>query len=150
MSAVISRRGLLAGAGAAVITPRARAQEQRPIRIGVLTDLAGINADNTGPGMVSAVKMAVEDAGGAVAGIPVEVVVGDHQGRPDIGLATAREWFDIRHVNTIVDVTQTNVALPISDLSSISTRSATSSTLSAASSTIRAASWSSFRPIPAE
>jgi branched-chain amino acid transport system substrate-binding protein len=116
MSAVISRRALLAGAGAAVIAPRARAQAQSPIRIGVLTDLAGINADNTGPGMVSAVKMAVEDAGGSVAGIPIEVIVGDHQGRPDIGLATAREWFDIRHVNTIADVTQTNVALPISDL----------------------------------
>jgi branched-chain amino acid transport system substrate-binding protein len=116
MSAVISRRDLLAGASAALIALRARAETRGPIHIGVLTDLAGVNADNTGPGMVSAVKMAIEDVGGLVAGIPIEVIVGDHQGRPDVGLATAREWFDIRRVNTIVDVTQTNVALPISDL----------------------------------
>jgi branched-chain amino acid transport system substrate-binding protein len=116
MSAMISRRAILGGASAALFAPALRAEPQQPIRIGVLTDLAGVNADNTGPGMVSAVKMAVEDAGGSIAGIPIEVIVGDHQGRPDVGLATAREWFDIRRVNTIVDVTQTNVALPISDL----------------------------------
>jgi branched-chain amino acid transport system substrate-binding protein len=116
MSAGVSRRALLAGAGAALITSRARAQAKPAIRIGVLTDLAGVNADNTGPGMVAAVKMAVEDAGGAIAGIPIEVVIGDHQGRPDIGVATAKKWFDIEHVNAIVDVTQTNVALPIGDL----------------------------------
>ncbi len=116
MSAGVSRRAVLVAGGAALMTSASRAQRKPTFKVGILTDLAGVNADNTGPGMVSAVKMAVEDVGGAIGDIPIEVMIGDHQGRPDIGVATAKQWFDVQQVNAIVDVTQTNVALPISDL----------------------------------
>ncbi len=67
--------------------------------------------------MVSAVKMAVEDVGGAIGDIPIEVMIGDHQGRPDIGVAAAKQWFDVQQVNAIVDVTQTRSSpCPSSDL----------------------------------
>ncbi|MGH7211771.1 MAG: ABC transporter substrate-binding protein, partial [Acetobacteraceae bacterium] len=64
MQNTITRRGLI-GTGlaigtAAAVPRRARAQ-QKPIRVGVLTDMNGPYAANTGPGSVLASKMAVED-----------------------------------------------------------------------------------------
>jgi hypothetical protein len=44
------------------------------VRIGVLNDQSGLYADLGGPGSVVAARMAIEDAGGAVLGKPVEVV----------------------------------------------------------------------------
>ena len=116
MSTALSRRAVLLGGGAALLPSPSRAQAVQPIRIGVLTDLAGVNADNTGPGMVSAVKMAIEDSGGNIGEVPIEIMVGDHQGRPDIGTNLAKQWYDTKGVDAIVDVTQTNIALPISDI----------------------------------
>jgi branched-chain amino acid transport system substrate-binding protein len=116
MSTGLSRRTILLCGGAALLSSPSRAQSVRPIRIGVLTDLAGVNADNTGPGMESAVKMAVEDSGGKISDAPIEVVIGDHQGRPDIGTNITKQWYDANGVDAIVDVTQTNIALPISDI----------------------------------
>lgn len=117
MSTGLSRRAVLLGGTAALASAAARAQSVQPIRIGVLTDLAGVNADNTGPGMVSAVRMAIEDCGGKVGDLPIEVIIGDHQGRPDIGTNITKQWYDAQAVDAIVDVTQTNIALPISDIS---------------------------------
>jgi branched-chain amino acid transport system substrate-binding protein len=68
----------------------ADAQSPNPIKIGVLNDQSGIYADLAGPGSVIAARLAVEDAGGSVLGRPIEVVVADHQGKPDIGAAIAR------------------------------------------------------------
>ncbi len=41
-----------------------------------------------------AAKMAVEDFGGKVLGRPIELLIADHQNKPDIAAAKAREWFD--------------------------------------------------------
>jgi hypothetical protein len=68
--------------------------QPNPVKIGVLNDQSGIYADLAGPGSVVAARLAVEDAGGSVLGRPVEVVVADHQGKPDIGAAIARRWYD--------------------------------------------------------
>ena len=86
------------------------------LKIGVLTDLSGVNSDNTGTGMVASVKMAIADFGGKAVGAPVTVLTADHQSRPDIGAAIARRWYEIDGVDAIVDVSQTNIAFPISDL----------------------------------
>lgn len=47
------------------------------LRIGVLTDLGSIYADFAGQGLVSAVEMAVEDAGGRAAGRTVRLYIDD-------------------------------------------------------------------------
>ena len=49
------------------------------IRIGFITDMSGLSADADGPGGAEAIKMAVADMGGAVAGKKIEVLVADHQ-----------------------------------------------------------------------
>jgi branched-chain amino acid transport system substrate-binding protein len=83
------------------------------IKIGVLNDQTGIYADFSGPGSVVAARMAVEDMRGSVLGKSIEVVVGDHQNKPDIGVALARRWFDVDHVDMVVDLTNSAVALAV-------------------------------------
>jgi branched-chain amino acid transport system substrate-binding protein len=45
------------------------------VRVGILTDMSGSYSDISGPGAVEAAKMAVEDFGGTMFGVPIEVVV---------------------------------------------------------------------------
>ncbi len=113
----ISRRGVLRGAGALAAMPAAAvsAQNAGPVRIGVLTDLAAIMADFSGNGTVASITMAVEDFGGSVNGRPIEVLRGDHQNKPDIGLGIARQWYD-SGVGAIFDVGITSVALGVQSL----------------------------------
>src|SRR6478672_6894255 len=74
------------------------------VKIGVLTDLSGIYSDFAGQGSIEAVKLAVEDMGGTVAGKKIEVVSADHQNKADVGAAKAREWFDAQKVDMITDL----------------------------------------------
>jgi branched-chain amino acid transport system substrate-binding protein len=86
------------------------------VKIGVLTDMSSLYADATGKGSLAAVQMAVADYGGKVKGKPVEVIVADHQNKPDVGLNIARNWYDNDKVDAIFDVPTSSVALPISAL----------------------------------
>jgi branched-chain amino acid transport system substrate-binding protein len=83
------------------------------VKIGVMNDESGPYADLQGPGSVIATKMAVEDFGGKVDGHPIEVIVGDHQNKPDIGMGIARQWYDVEKVGAIVDLPQSAVALGV-------------------------------------
>ncbi|MDP4005621.1 ABC transporter substrate-binding protein [Methylobacterium sp. NEAU K] len=87
-------------------------------RIGVLTDQSGLYADITGPGSVEAARMAVEDFNPEAKGFRVEVLSADHLNKPDIGAAIARRWFDVEHVDAIVDVPTSSVALAVSNIAS--------------------------------
>jgi branched-chain amino acid transport system substrate-binding protein len=92
----------------------ARAQDKISdgvVKIGMLEDMSSIYADITGTGAVMAAKMAVEDFGGKVLGKPIEIVAADHQNKPDIASATAREWFDSQHVDALMDVAASATAL---------------------------------------
>ncbi len=92
------------------------------VRIGVLTDTAGPFSDISGPGAVEAVKMAVEDFGGKVLGEPIDVLVADHQSKPDVGTSIAREWFDREGVVMIQDLMNSAVALAVMNLAVTSDR----------------------------
>jgi branched-chain amino acid transport system substrate-binding protein len=81
------------------------------VKIGMLEDMASLYADITGVGAVTAAKMAVEDFGGKVVGKPIEVVSADHQNKPDIASAAAREWFDVQRVDALMDVAASATAL---------------------------------------
>jgi branched-chain amino acid transport system substrate-binding protein len=86
------------------------------VRIGVLNDQSGLYADLGGPGSVVAARMAVEDAGGAVLGKPVEIVFADHQNKSDIGAALARQWFEIGKVDMAIGFDNSAVALAVEQL----------------------------------
>ncbi len=83
------------------------------VRIGVLTDMSGPASDATGPGSVAAARMAIEDFGGKVLGVPIELVVADSQLKPDIGAGIARKWYDSDKVDLIVDVPVSAVGLAV-------------------------------------
>jgi len=90
--------------------------EDGPIRIGILNDQTGPYSDQSGPGSVVAARMAVEDVGGKVLGRPVEVLVGDHQNKADIGVGIAREWFGPGNVSMIADFANSSIALGVREL----------------------------------
>lgn len=91
----------------------ANAQTSEPVKIGILNDQSGIYADLAGPGSVVAAKLAAEDAGGSVLGRPIEILVADHQGKPDIGANLARKWYDVDGVTAIIDLPVSSIALAV-------------------------------------
>jgi branched-chain amino acid transport system substrate-binding protein len=101
---------------AVAIMPWHAAQAQisdNVVRIGVLTDMSGPASDATGQGSVTAARMAIEDFGGKVNGVPIELVTADSQLKPDIGAGIARKWYDSDKVDLIVDVPVSAVGLAV-------------------------------------
>jgi branched-chain amino acid transport system substrate-binding protein len=92
------------------------AQAQTNVKIGVLTDMSSLYADDTGPGSVAAAKLAIADFNPEAHGMKVDLVVADHQNKPDIGSNIARQWFDVDGVDAIVDVPNSGVALAVNEV----------------------------------
>ncbi len=86
------------------------------IKIGVLTDMSSLYTDLSGAGSVAAARMAVEDSGIEKRGYKVEIVSADHQNKPDIGSAIARQWYDTDGVDVIVDTPNSGVALAVNQI----------------------------------
>ncbi len=86
------------------------------IKIGVMNDQSGTYADLAGPGSVVAARMAVEDFGAAKKGLKVEILVADHQNKPEVGSSIARQWFDVDKVDLIVDVPTSSVVLAVNQV----------------------------------
>jgi branched-chain amino acid transport system substrate-binding protein len=86
------------------------------VKIGVLSDMSSLYSDIGGPGSVVAARMAVEDFGAAKKGMKVEIVSADHQNKPDVGSAIARQWYDSDKVDAIFDVPNSGVALAVNQL----------------------------------
>ena len=86
------------------------------IKLGVLTDMNGPASTPTGQGSVTAAQMAVDDFGGTVLGKPIQVIVGDHQLKPDIGATLARRWYDVEQVDLILDVPVSAVGLAVQNI----------------------------------
>jgi branched-chain amino acid transport system substrate-binding protein len=84
-----------------------------PIRLGVLTDMSSLYADNGGQGSVVAAQMAVDDFKGKVLGRQIEIIAGDHQNKADVGSAIARRWLENENVEAILDVPNSAVALAV-------------------------------------
>ncbi|UYO50590.1 ABC transporter substrate-binding protein [Rhodopseudomonas palustris] len=86
------------------------------VKLGVLTDMNGPASTPTGQGSVTAAQMAVDDFGGTVLGKPIQVIVGDHQLKPDIGATLARRWYDVEQVDLILDVPVSAVGLAVQNI----------------------------------
>ena len=104
---------LIAGA---LLTTSSLAQTVKPFRIGALVDMSGIYSAHGGPGMITAVNMAIEDFGGKVLGRPIEVLSANYQNKVDIAAARAREWYDRDDVNVIIESTDSAAALALQKL----------------------------------
>jgi branched-chain amino acid transport system substrate-binding protein len=87
------------------------AQDANAIKIGLITDMSGIYKDIEGPTSVACAKLAIREFTAVNPEINVELIVGDHQNRVDIGLGIIREWLDRRGVDVITDVGNSALAL---------------------------------------
>jgi branched-chain amino acid transport system substrate-binding protein len=90
--------------------------QDKTVKIGALSDQSGLYADLGGPGSTLAAQMAVEDSGLTAKGWKIDIISGDHQNKPDIGTAIARQWFDVDKVDVIVDVPNSGVALAVNNV----------------------------------
>jgi len=105
---------LVVAACAALVAMQAGAQvTDNVVKIGVLTDMAGVTADITGKGSLVAAQMAVQEFGNTVLGKPIQVISGDHQHKNDLGASIARQWYDTDKVDVIVDVPNSAIALAV-------------------------------------
>jgi branched-chain amino acid transport system substrate-binding protein len=112
----LARRSLLAAAASAAVLPirRSRAQVRPVIRIGVMNDMSGPYRDVNGPTGVMCAKQAVQEF--AAGAFDVDVLSADHQNKPDVAVSLAREWFDQRGVDIIIDVAATSCALALASI----------------------------------
>jgi branched-chain amino acid transport system substrate-binding protein len=86
---MLNRRTILGGVAAGALTlpsVRTRAAPPKPIRIGVVTDMSGVYRDVQGPGSVACTQQAAEEFTAANPDIKIEIVVGDHQNKPDVAV----------------------------------------------------------------
>ena len=90
------------------------------VKVGVLNDMSGVYSDTGGPGSVVAARLAIEDfakdSATTGAEVRVELVSADHQNKPDVGAAIARQWYDRDGVDAIFDVPTSSVALAVSQV----------------------------------
>jgi branched-chain amino acid transport system substrate-binding protein len=143
MSSITRRAFLPAAAMAPVLLRgrRARAAD-KPVKIGVLSDLSSSYADVAGKGSIEATRMAIEDFGGKALGRPIEMVFADGLNKPDVALSIGRQWWDTDGVDAIADVPTSNIAFALMGLSAEKRKTLLIS--SAASSDISGKSCSPF------
>ncbi|PUA20733.1 ABC transporter permease [Glaciimonas sp. PCH181] len=112
-----SKKNWLAATLLAAITTSASAQISNDVvKIGILTDMSGLYSDLSGQGSIVAARMAIEDFGKTVLGKPIELVYADSQNKADVAATKAREWIDQQHVDVLMDLVPTNVALAVMDV----------------------------------
>lgn len=87
--------------------------DDKTVKIGVLNDMSSLYADIGGANSIVAVKMAVEDSGLPAKGWHIDVLSGDHQNKPDVGVNITREWIDNEKVDAIADTPNSGVALAV-------------------------------------
>ena len=113
----LQRRSLLRSSAVLAALPGlAIAEAKAPIRIGVVSDMSGPFADFGGPGVVIAARLAAEEFTDGALGRHIEILSGDHQNKPDIASAIARQWIDSLGVDAIVESGHSGCALALQDL----------------------------------
>ena len=99
---------LMLGA-AGLATSAAHAQDK--VKIGFITDMSSLYADVEGKNGALAIQMAIDDFGGKVLGMPIELLTADHQNKADIAASKAREWIDTQGLTMVFGGTNSGTAL---------------------------------------
>jgi branched-chain amino acid transport system substrate-binding protein len=109
--------GLFAATAAVMAFSAGTAQAANDaVKIGFITDMSGLYADDDGPGGLTAIKMAVADFGGKVLGKPIQVMYADHQNKADIAASKAREWIDRDGLDLLLGGTNSATALAMNQV----------------------------------
>ena len=86
------------------------------LRVGVLNDMNGPFAAQSGRGSVVAAEMAAEDFAPEAGGLKVEILSGDHQNKADIGVSIVRQWIDRDGVTAVTDAVNSGVGLAVNQV----------------------------------
>src|ERR1051325_4683321 len=109
-----SVRSLIAGAVVAAFTVAGPAAAQQPqkIKIGFISTFSGPQGV-MGQFMKEAVEVALDHLGHKMNGIPVEVVYGDDQFKPEVGVQVAEEMLKKNQVDFVSGIIWSNVMMAV-------------------------------------
>ena len=109
--------GLFAAAVFSLGASAAQAQfSDNKVKIGVLDDFSGQFCLGNCMGPVNAVRIADDEFHNKIGDVPIEIIWGDHQNKPDVGVSLANKWYDLEQVDVIVDVVNSSVALAVQNI----------------------------------
>ena len=106
------RRALVCGLVVAVVAVLPVAAQQETVKIGFITSLSG-PAGIIGEHMKNSVELALDHLGRKVGGVPVEVIYGDDQRKPDVGKQLADEMLKKHKVHFVSGIIWSNVMLAV-------------------------------------
>jgi len=117
----ISEKSLIASAMSLLLAGNVYAQapgiSNNVVKIGVLSDMSGVFQDLSGASSETAARMAIDDfVKNEKPPFKVELVVSDHQNKPDIAVSRVREWYDVDGVDMVTDAINSAVALAVSGI----------------------------------
>jgi len=97
--------------GALLAASPAVAQQQK-LKIGFITTMSGPQGV-IGKHMKDSVELALDQLGHKVGGLPTEVIYGDDQTKPDVGVQLANEMLQKDHVDIMAGVIWSNVMMAV-------------------------------------
>ncbi len=92
--------------------PALAAGPTKTVKIGFITTLSG-PAGVIGKHMKDSADLALADLGGKIGGLPAEIIYGDDQQKPEIGLQIAHEMMERDKVNFVAGIIWSNVLLAV-------------------------------------
>jgi len=92
--------------------PALATAQQQPVKIGFLATLSG-PAASLGQDMYDGFMLGIENAGGKLGGVPVEVIKEDDQLKPDLAVQTVNRFIEKDQVDIVGGVTFSNVMMAI-------------------------------------
>lgn len=105
-------RTLAAVAAAATLAFALPAAAQQKIKIGFITTLSG-PAGVIGKHMKDSVELALDHLGHKMGGVPVEVIFGDDQFKPDVGVQVAEEMLKKHQVDIMSGIIWSHVMMAV-------------------------------------
>jgi branched-chain amino acid transport system substrate-binding protein len=105
-------RVLAAAVAAASLAFAPLASAQQKLKIGFITTLTG-PAGIIGKHMKDSVELAIDQLGGKMGGVPVEVIFGDDQFKPDVGVQVAEEMLKKHQVDIVSGIIWSNVMMAV-------------------------------------
>ena len=105
-------RTALTGAVIAAFALAGPAAAQQKVKIGFISTFSGPQGV-MGQYMKESVELAIEHLGGKVGGLPVEVVYGDDQVKPDVGVQVAEQMLKKDQVDFVSGIIWSNVMMAV-------------------------------------
>ena len=106
---------VFATVGLFAASPSGRAQE-RTLTIGVMNDQSGPYSVSAGTGSNVAAQLAIDDMHGRAGPFVVHLLTFDHNNKPDLGVALAKQAFERDNVSALFDLGNSAVSLAIQDI----------------------------------